>query len=178
VGLILAGRRNDIGPIAGDYRHGSAPTESRRRATIGTMHLCVCNHRYRSSWIERIYKYSHEFPIAILVKKYLDRKKRSLEKSYIEPRIYEYLSAYFNELIRYLWKNKKTNGKTSGFPTKKFKITLMEPFIRFRSRTINGDITLVVDMTNEKAIKLLNSLMKGGAIDERSIEQIKRSTGL
>jgi hypothetical protein len=166
VGLILAGRRNDIGPIAGDYRHGSAPTESRRRATIGTMHLCVCNHRYRSSWIERIYKYSHEFPIAILVKKYLDRKKRSLEKSYIEPRIYEYLSAYFNELIRYLWK------------TKKFKITLMEPFIRFRSRTINGDITLVVDMTNEKAIKLLNSLMKGGAIDERSIEQIKRSTGL
>lgn len=54
----------------------------------------------------------------------------------------------------------------------------MEPFIRFRSRTINGDITLVVDMSNEKAIKLLNSLMKGGAIDERSIEQIKRSTGL
>ena len=85
---------------------------------------------------------------------------------------------YFNELIRYLWKNKKLIGKTIGFPTKKFKITLMEPFIRFRSRTINGDITLVVDMTNEKAIKLLNSLMKGGAIDERSIEQIKRSTGL
>lgn len=54
----------------------------------------------------------------------------------------------------------------------------MEPFIHFRSRTINGDITLVVDMSNEKAIKLLNSLMKGGAIDERSIEQIKRSTGL
>ena len=58
------------------------------------------------------------------------------------------------------------------------KIKSMEPFIRFRSRTINGDITLVVDMSNEKAIKLLNSLMKGGAIDERSIEQIKRSTGL
>ena len=45
----------------------------------------------------------------------------------------------------------------------------MEPFIHFRSQTINGDITLTFDMSNDKSRKVLQVLAKQGALTSDTI---------
>jgi len=49
---------------------------------------------------------------------------------------------------------------------------LMEPFIHFRSQTINGDITLTFDMSNDKSRKVLQVLAKQGALTSDTIEKL------
>ena len=48
----------------------------------------------------------------------------------------------------------------------------MEPFIHFRSQTINGDITLTFDMSNDRSRRLLQILAKQGALTNDTIEKL------
>lgn len=75
------------------------PIGGRRRDIMRPPPLCVYNHRYRSSWVERIYKYNAHLSYTHLTKNQKETKKKDWQKSYIEPRIYGYLSVYFNDLI-------------------------------------------------------------------------------
>ena len=49
----------------------------------------------------------------------------------------------------------------------------MEPFISFRSETINGDLTFIFDGNAKEMKQLLRKLASMGALTDNTIEKLK-----